>query len=81
MRWNGAGWDGMVGMVGTGRDGITPRIPSFTVRKSRSRKLIPNVKERFAEWDRIGCTASPRRNSGESFATIRGMIIKITNSN
>lgn len=45
----------------TGRDGITPHIPSFSARKSRSCKLILNVRERLAEWDRIGSTASPRR--------------------
>lgn len=68
-------WDGME------RDGITPRILSSAGRRSRSRKLILNVKERSAERDRISCTASPRRNSGQSFATIQGIIAKITNIN
>lgn len=69
------GWDEV------GRDGITPRIPSSAGRKSRSCKLILNVREqRSAERDRTGSTAGSS-NSGESFATIQGIIIKITNSN
>lgn len=63
----------------TGRDGITPRIPCFAAGKSRSRKLIPNVRERSADWDREPTARS--RNSGRSFAAIQGKITKITDSN
>lgn len=64
------GW-GRTGRDPTGWFGITLRIPSFGARKSRSRKLIPNVRERFAERDRTGCTRG-QRELGRKFCRDSG---------